>query len=374
MNLFLIAAPYQILSAIEAIHHLSLVNNILVILDTGLFKKSIYEQMIDQTHWNSVRFVPFVYPLTDRDFGKHRPRNLLERSLELYLTFDRLVKRRRIDRLCKSLGPVENLLLGNYLNDYDLHMRHVANKIRFDKLYLLDVGTDTLRISSQRVRDNSNLSLHAMNGGHNPFDRAASNGMSIAQRIKSQLRRSLIDWNDAGVSSLTYFTSYDLETSGNDHIVRNDYSYLRSLIRNAQCSDEILFIGQPVVDQEYLTLDTYLDHMRRVKAYFLGKQLFYVPHPREAEKYVEMVSEQIGIAIKRFDVSIENAITFGAKRPGGIAAFFSSAIVNFSAMFGDTIEITSFYLPEQHLLKDKAIVENIYCHLRSANDSNVKVV
>lgn len=81
----------------------------------------------------------------------------------------------------------------------------------------------------------------------------------------------------------------------------------------------------------------------------------------------------LGAFCWRFDVSIEYAITFGAKRPGGIAAFFSSAIVNFSAMFGDTIEITSFYLPEQHLLKDKAIVENIYCHLRSANDSNVIV-
>jgi hypothetical protein len=374
VNVFIIAAPFQILNAIEAIHHFDFTNNTLIILHTGMFSKNNYEKMIDRSYWNAVTYVDFLYLLTDRDFGKNRPRNPYERYLELSLTFDQFLKRRRINKLCKSLGNVENLLLGNYLNDYDLHMRHFANKINFEKLYLLDVGTDTLRISRQRVRENCDRSEDKIKAAKTVEANNTSNEPSQVKRIKRKLRKALIDWNATGVDSLTYFSCYDLEFNGKDHIIKNDYNYLKSVVHNTVSTDDVLFIGQPLVDQEYLTLETFLELMEKIKTYFNGKQLYYVPHPRESEQYIAMIRDQIGIKIKKFDVVIEFEVTFGGRKPSCIASFFSSAIENCSAIFGNTIGITSFYLPAEVLLKDIESVGEVYSYLSANDQYNINVV
>lgn len=368
MNIFIIAAPYQILSAIEAVNHFNLTKNILIILYIGSFRKSNFENMIDKKYWDSVRYIDFVYRLTDRDFGRHKPKSFYERFLELCMTFDQLIKRRCIDKLCNSFRFVDNLFLGNYLIDYDLHMRHIANKINFKKLYLLDVGTDTLRISRQRVQENIDIA-YQKNGTLTNKEKFTVRSelfrLLIPRLLKGKLRNSFVDWKATGVEELTYFTCYDLEVNGKDCIVKNDYKYSKSLLRNAKNSEDVLFLGQPLVDQEYLSLEIFIDYMMKVKAYFEGKQLFYVPHPRESSKYIEITQNHVGVKIKRFNTPIEYEVAFGGIRPRCIASFFTSAIENCSAIFGDTVDFISFYLPAEHLLKDHNVVEKIYDSFRS---------
>jgi len=373
VNVFLIAAPYQVLNSLEAIQRMKLVCNALVVLDTGMFQRDIYERMIDGQHWQSVQFVPFKYRLTDRDFGREGPCNLYERLLELYLVFDQMLKRWRIDRLCASLGHVEKLFLGNYLNDYDLHMRHVATRIRYDRLFLLDVGTDTLRIGRQRLQEQDDKSSCTV-AEKLPKQVAEARNSSWFARLKCAIRRRFVDWTVDGVPSLTFFTCYELEVHPNDEIMSNDYRCLQDRVRNVRRVDVVFFVGQPVVDQQYVWVDTFVRHMRRVADHFSGRQLVYVPHPRESERYIELVRAEFGFPIQRFLVPIEYAIALGGDVPCSVASFFSSALVNLVPMLGENVELTAFYIPAGDLLKDVEVVERTYRQMRSMRGNHIKVV
>ncbi len=373
MNLFLIAAPYQILNSIEAIQRMELACNALVVLDTGMFQRDTYERMIDGQHWQSVQFVPFKYRLTDREFGREGPRNLYERLLELYLVFDQMLKRWRIDRLCASLDHVEKLFLGNYLNDYDLHMRHVATRIRYDRLFLLDVGTDTLRIGRQRLQEQNDKSSYAV-AEKLPKHVAEARNSSWFAKLKGAMRRRFVDWTGDGVPSLTFFTGYELEVHSNDEVMLNDYRCLQDRVRNVRRVDVVFFVGQPVIDQQYMRVDTFVRHMRRVASHFSGRQLVYVPHPRESEHYVEIIREELCFSVQRFCVPIEHAIALGGEVPCSVASFFSSALINLVSILGENVELTAFYIPAGDLLKDVEVVEHTYRQMQSMKNNQIKVV
>lgn len=373
MNLFLIAAPYQISSSIEAIQRMRLVCNVLVVLDTGVFQRDVYERMIDRQDWQSVRFVSFKYRLIDRDFGREGPRNLYERLLELYLIFDQMLKRLKIDQMCASVGHVEKLFLGNYLNDYDLHMRHVANRIRHDRLFLLDVGTDTLRISRQRLQEQKDKCSHTTD---KKLLKQVSDPLNGSWYTKARhiIRDSCVDWTVNGVPSLTFFTCYELEVHPSDEFLSNDYRCLRTRVENARRVDTVFFIGQPVVDQQYVHVATFVRHVRRIADYFVGKQVVYVPHPRESEAYVEIVRAECGFSIQRFCVPIEQALALGETVPRSVASFFSSALINLAAMLGESVQLTAFYIPEGDLLKDVDVVAHTYRQMGSVKNNHIKVV
>ena len=169
--------------------------------------------------------------------------------------FDQFKKRRCIERLCRSIGYAENLFLGNYLIDYDLHMRHIANRLKFGNLFLLDVGTDTLRISKQRMCENlMGISSHAskikndetINSNARKIKCWPLNLLSIST-LKRKTRNKFIEWNHTGVKRLTYFTCYNLKVNGEDQIVINNYLFSKSLISKANCSQDIFFLGQPLI-------------------------------------------------------------------------------------------------------------------------------
>jgi len=187
MNVFVIQAPYQILNAIEAVHHYNFRRNTLVIPLNGLFPRQGFEIMIDREQWDRVQFLSFYSRLKNFDFGKNRPRNVYERILELFLTFDQSVKKMRMETLARSVGRVENLILGSYQDSYDLHMRHLANMISHENLYLIDVGTDTLKINRQR---NEEIRLRQTSGKAETRD-IDSGGMLL--RAKRALKG--IWWN-----------------------------------------------------------------------------------------------------------------------------------------------------------------------------------
>jgi hypothetical protein len=373
VNVFLIAAPYQVLNSLEAIQRMKLVCNALVVLDTGMFQRDIYERMIDGHHWQSVQFVPFKYQLTDRDFGRKGPRNLYERLLELYLVFDQMLKRWRIDRLCASLDHVEKLFLGNYLNDYDLHMRHVANRIRHNQLFLLDVGTDTLRIGRQRLEEQKDKCSRAI--AEKPLKQVSESWEgSWFAKLKHIIRNRFVDWTVDGAPRLTFFTCYELEVHPSDEVISNDYRCLQTRVQNARRVDVVFFVGQPVVDQQYVRSETFVCHMRRVAGHFSGRQLVYVPHPRESEHYVEIVRAEFGFSVQRFCVPIEHAIALGGEVPRSVASFFSSALINLAAMLGESVELTAFYIPEGDLLKDVDVVVRTYRQMGSVKGNHIKIV
>ena len=137
-------------------------------------------------------------------------------------------------------------------------------------------------------------------------------------------------------------------------------------------SQDILFLGQPLVEQSYLNFDSFIIYIKAIKDYFNKHEMFYVPHPRESEKYIKIIQQDLGIKIRKNIAPFEYEIIFSSTQPKCIAAFFTSALENCAAIFGNTIELISFKLPEKSLLKHKDIVTEIYDNFGS-NDC-IKIV
>jgi hypothetical protein len=363
MNLFLLTAPYQILSALEAIHLFTFTDNHLWIIDTGHFTRKQFESVIDCEAWQSVRYYDFRYKLTHLAFDETWPRNPWERVLETYLLFDQFRKRRLAERIVRSVNnPLDNLILGNYQCNYDKHMRHFANRLRYNDLYLLDVGTDTLRISQDREIDRVSPPQSEFRGGQ-----------SLLKTVKSSIKRLLLDWDTRGAGALTFFTAYDITPSGGDLVVKNEYAYLKSVVANSDPTDTVYFVGQPLVDQCYLTLEDFSACMIQIRAHFVGQGLKYIHHPRESKRQLGVV-EGLGITIHRFIAPFEHAVAFSGERPCCIASFFSSAVENCAIMFGDTVKFVAFRLPEAFLLKDHEEVARVYRHFEHNQRSRIDLV
>ncbi|MBK8508692.1 MAG: hypothetical protein IPL51_08535 [Candidatus Competibacteraceae bacterium] len=375
MNIFIITAPYQVLNAIEARNYFSLSDNNLIILNIGFFQKDAFQEILDKTNWDSIKFIDFFYRFADRDFGESPPKNSYEKLIEFFMILDQIIKKQKINRLCRAYKAVDNLFLGNYLIDHDLFMRHIANNIHFNRLYLLDVGTDTLRINYQRLQENiTKLAQLNIDISCKVLDsNKVSIGSFIINNFKKKLRKHLIDWNVSGVKSLTYFTCYRFEVNGSDDRITNKFEYLRSLLKNTENSGEIWFLGQPLVDQEYITSEVFMSFMKKIKLYFNNENIHYVLHPRESDKWINILKKDVNFEVKKFQNPIEYEILFSKKNPKIVVSFFTSALETCSIIYGDKVDFFAIFLPTHLLLKSKNIVEQVYNNLM-LNYNNVRVI
>lgn len=360
LNLFLLSAPYQLLNAFECINHFGWTENRLVIVDTGHFTRKRFENVIDPTLWDRVEYLDLRYKLADFDFVRQQ-HTLKGYAIERLLTLDQVAKRRRVMKFCRMCEPLDALVLGNYLADYDLHMRHFANHLRYRALYLLDVGTDTLRIARQRSEEVESGLL-------------ARDGQSPSQpSFRKRLRRRLVEWDSAGVRKLTFFSAYDVKVSDEDELVANRYVRARAMVSSSTRGDAIYFVGQSLIDQGYLSAETFSAAIEAVRRFFAGKRVVYYMHPRESEQQVAIV-RSYGLEVRENEVPFEHLLCFGGERPACIAAFFSSVVENCAVIFGSTIRIVAFQLDDWALKKDHDNTRKIYEQFRANRFGNIEVV
>ena len=362
MNVFVIESPTQVLNALEASQYFKFEHKVLIILLTGLFEKEYYEKIIDWSYWENVQFIPFYYITKNFDFGTNRPKNLYEKAIEIILTIDQALKRRRLDNVARSVGLAENVILGNYRSDLSTHMRHFANTVRFRRLYIIDDGTDTILINDQRKKEKSCQYIKT------------PQSMGLFKRIKKKLRERFVDWNTKGVEHLTYFTCYEIDVMEEDTIEINSYEHIKSLARNAPVDRSVMFLGQPLVDDGYLTEPNYMEYLDKVDKYFKTEELVYVPHPRETEKYIDIIKSRFNFQVKRFDAPIEYEIATRGTMPKCVSSFFCSALENCATMFGKIIDIKSFHVDAEELLKNREVVAKIYSYFESTKDGSIEIV
>lgn len=361
MNLFLLSAPYQILNAMELIYHFSFENNRLWIIETGHFDRVQFESVIEQAMWQSVEYYDFRYKLTHLNYDHNWPRNFKEQILEWFLMFDQFLKRRRADKMARGiLYPVNNLVLGNYQRNYDQHMRHFANILPHERVILLDVGTDTVRINTDRK-----------------LDSICKNNDIISNKtitaLKSHIKNKFFAWDVKGVPSVMFFTAYNIELFGKDSVVKNDYNYLKSLVKQSKCSSKVFFIGQPLVEQGYVSPDTFKKFLLLIKNYFDSFEIFYVPHPRELESQQKIVRE-IGFEIAKHIAPIEYALASSGFVPGCISSFFSSALENLAIIFETSSNYKAFKINSSNLMKDIVEINLVYEQFSANKNAKIEII
>jgi hypothetical protein len=351
MNVFVIETPHQLLNALEARYHLALPDSVLIVILLKIFSQESYTSITRPGDWAAVHYVPSEVASTggvQRKLKFHSS----ARIRGYFATYELFILRRRLDAIARSLGKVNAVFLGNYWIDY---MRHFANVIDHERLFLLDDGTSTLLINDRR-REGRHL-----------------NNYSSWQRARLRLVDSLIGLKPKQIESVTFFTIYDLVTRKEDHVVRHNYSYLRSVAGAVPPSEEVLFLGQ-TLEEEGLSRERYFYYLRKMLVYFRGERIVYVPHKGEPPEKIAYIRDELGLQVTRFNVPIEFQLTMLRTRPKLLASFCSSALENCRIIFGNEMKIKVFHIDPEECLRNIDFIRNLYTYYESKSSSAFEVV
>ena len=352
-SVVIVETPLQMLNAIEASFSLNLGNTILVIITSPPFPEEVFRPLLAFTKWHRIIFFHLIHhaPVFNSSIlGK----TISERLNEYLKECRQLAKRRKFDNLIKPMANVENLVIGNYLSGY---MRHCANRLRPRHLYLIDDGTDTLRVAKLRTEQE----VHDDEGQ-----------LSCFRKFKNIIRASFVDWDIRQASSLTFFTSYNLGLKPGDRLVRNEYSFFRSMLKQSELRNEVYFLGQPLAEDGYLYKEEYLSYISKIAQYYGGRKLIYVTHKRESSQMIDAI-RKMGLPVTSFRLPIEVQLLQDGM-PSELASFFCSALDNCRMIFGDKLSIKAFRIEQGKFFAGCEFVQDIYDYISKNVGPNFEIV
>lgn len=362
-NVFVVDTPYQMLNAMEAVHSLRLKNNHLFVMGPKGLSQDRYLPLIKAEDWVSVRFLPVGIdpnPWVSKVLGA-----LANRCYCLYLNFKRM---RTFSKLTSRFRHVDKLFLGHYWAKEKWYMRHFANLFKYNTLYLLDDGTDTININKRRNgTQNAEQQAHIAKG-----DAKAP----AFKRFVNSLRAKYWTSDVTEAPSVTFFTIYKIDVRNGDSVIRNDYNYLRSLAPQQQVhqSDTVIFIGQCMIDDGSVEADVYLGFLSRVKTYFADKKLIYVPHPRESSTSIGLIKEHLQCDFWRGSSVIEYDLVVRGVKPKAVASFVSSALISLEYLVDPDVEIVSFHISSENWKSWREYAIGVYDYLKEKARPRITVV
>lgn len=351
-SVFVVETPLQMVNATEAKHCLGLGDCCLVIMLSEPFPKRAFQPLLSFGGWKSIRYISVSH--------RYKPLNLkwlgasaADAINEYIKESKQLLKRFAFDRLARRLGKADNLVVGNLFAQY---IQHLANRVHAQRIYLLDDGTDTLRVNSLRK-----------NSAHH----VVPNRVSFIRWIKDHVRTAFIDWDIRQKESVTFFSSYELDVKPGDDYIRNTYAFWRQRSKEAVRRDAVFFLGQPLVEDGYLSTNAYVNLLTEVIKFYQGKSVVYLTHRRETKAKLEAL-KAIGLTVDSFDLPIEvHMLT--KELPEELASFFSSALDNSRIIFGDRLSVTAFRIGEHLFKPGHEFVAEIYHYLGTQSGPNFRV-
>lgn len=361
-NLFVVNTPHQLLNAIEAIHFFRLTNNHLLVVRPRSGGQDRFISLIKPHDWATVGFpTPFI------DGSPRMQKFLGPRAFRWYCRYLHFQQMAKLTSLARRFRRVDKLFIGHYFAEEKPFMRHLANTIQSNAVYLLDDGTDTIEINRRR----HSLDAKACLASSKPtfFQN------SLIKTVETRLRNKYWDWHLHELPSLTFFTIYDLDVRKGDQLIRNDYSYLRSqaVSQKEPMNDTVLFIGQCIADG-YFEVDLHFEFLLKIKEYFTGKRLVYVAHPRETEDCMKRIREELKWDIWPSTSVIEHDLIVRGIKPNTVAGFVSSALITLAYLFDPDVRIVCFHIAPEHWKGWREDAIGVYDYLRRKAEDRITVV
>ena len=174
---------------------------------------------------------------------------------------------------------------------------------------------------------------------------------------------------------MTFFTCYDLELRKGDRLIKNNYSYLRSLAprQHVYMADTVIFVGMCCVD-DYIEMNAHLDFLSMVKEHFSGKKIIYVAHPRDSGSRATRIREHLQCELwPSFGVIEYDLIVQGIK-PKAIAGFVSSALITLANLMDADVEIVCFDIAPEHWIHWREDAVRAYQYIKNKARQRVTTV
>ncbi|MCJ8152362.1 alpha-2,8-polysialyltransferase family protein [Chryseobacterium sp. SSA4.19] len=312
---------------ISAIHHLIQVEA--VVKEIGLPKKEV--PIIFLTNETSKKTILEILKL----FGYENYKTFS------YWNFKEIfssAKHSQYIQYLKSLKHCENLYISQYYTDYSLLAYQF---LKPEKVYLLDEGTASFKVSKERKTVKS-------------FDPKFL--------IKSLVYRRKINFPE----KITYYTQYDFDiNTDKDDVIKYQFTKDEKPIEFDQ--NAALILGSSVAEVGVVTKDNYMKIIKKIREKFNDKKVYYYQHRNEnAEKLNEIL--KLGIEIIQSNIPFEFYYKSLNYTPLHYYSFYSPILDNISQQYKNLPKLNIIRFEKETILMNPQIVENIYeSYLKNKN-------
>lgn len=323
-NVFTISTPSQMINAMEFIHYYKIKdeNNIILISSSST---TIKDQIVKVGSGFDLIFHELFQPkfLIFNDSAYNKMPLKLRRLFISRYAIKRILINQKIDKL----------ILGNYSNFISQYCTQIINT----ETFVLDDGTGSITRASKRERElNEEIPFFELN------------------RKKGALRlvKLIMGFYNYNIpKKLIFFSSYTFHLAGRDEIVHNDFSFIKRLYSNQKKDNNLIyFIGSPISEVGYITLENEINIILSMLSKFKGNKVIYIPHRLDSNTKLKRIKENIDIL--SFDLPIEFALTQITALPYQIVGFFSSALFNLMDMVQKDISFYSVKIPNDWYLRE----------------------
>lgn len=322
-----------------------------MILDVGLFRRTLFEEAVQLEEWSTVEYVRLPYIFSAFDFS-HGVNSLKERTLEVIQTAHVGLKRWRLDRLLRRIPDLNHAFLGSISTSYDLHMRHIAKHLKYDSLVVLDNGIDTIRCAEERKRE--------------ILDRLRTTASVFGKMsARAKFRQRYFTWDRYSPDAVTFFSAYDIDVASPDRLERNEYMRCRSMAQDRYSDDLVWVLGEALVDDEILTERSYLRVMDDIFSSHSDGELVYIAHPRESEEMLDKIRARYSIEVVRFVRPVEIEIVQASVQPRTVVSFCSSALENLATIYGGSLRVLAYRPNAEDFLRQRDKIQTAYDHLKA---------
>lgn len=145
----------------------------------------------------------------------------------------------------------------------------------------------------------------------------------------------------------TYFTVAEVWPLPPARWEPNRLNWLRGRLEGESSdTNEMHFLGAPLVDRDGVPFADYIDWLRRVHQDSYGApRMVYVPHPWESEEFLGRVAEELDIEIRSFGLPYEIALATMQRRPAAVASWFCSALEHLEAVDMRDLQLVAYRVP-----------------------------
>ncbi len=352
--LLVVKTPLQMLNAIEARYSLGFDSPFLYVFTSTHNSKREILDLVDPSHWAGVHCFDFRHiwnevglPALDNDRWQRHERF---RMLSQWLL------RNRFEATFRPWHGVPTLVIGNYLQVY---FQHLVAQVQPGRCIVVDDGTDTLRIAAARCRW---------------YEQGARPKPDVAPvSPKGRLVKRHVMWQGREADALTFFSTYDVDLPPPDTLLRNTYEHLRERSRTVVTNGRCYFLGQPLIEDGYVTVETYRDLLAGVVRSFAGREVVYLPHPREQRLRLGTVLAGLNIALGAIDKPLEFHLMEATTLPAVVASFFCSALDNCRLIWDHQMRLVAFRIAPQQLRVCQDFVADIYRYFVDRTDGTIEV-
>jgi hypothetical protein len=272
-SIFFIEAPFQVLSAYEAIFEFSLRENYLLIVRlSGHKQNDLQLRKVVNYLFIDNRHIQFI-------FIRSKRRTMIDYLKIFY----------NIVKICTLQFRYKYIFIGNMESGF---LSKMMLCLKNNKIFLLDDGIKLFTLQKK-----------------------------FTKKYYFNLFTMLLN----------------LKPIPNQVIVYNTFVKIQEQISTIKIKSGVLFLGSKLSEVGIMSEESYINYIIKISKYYNNREIIYVSHRGEDDNKLLQLSKILNLNILKLDYPIELYPIFTNEITQDIASFYSAALVSISILYPNTI-------------------------------------